>query len=245
MRQFKWMLLTLITAFSVSSCFIDIDDDDSPGGCLNGQGPIVTEDLDLNRIDAIDLKLPATVYLRQGEEQRVVVEGQSNIVDFMERTVKGGLWEIEVDRCVRNMEELRIYITLPEITAVKISGSGKILSENSLLTDDLDVDISGSGDISLGVVADDINTTVSGSGNVVLKGETDEIRFFVSGSGDLRAFDLKARKGEVEIGGSGDVEVYVTEQLNVRISGSGDVLYHGNPSLNVSISGSGEVVDAN
>jgi len=81
MRQFKWMLFTLITAVSVSSCFIDIDDDDDPsGGCLNGQGPIVTEDLTLNRIDAIDLKLPATVYLRQGEEQSVVVEGQSNIV---------------------------------------------------------------------------------------------------------------------------------------------------------------------
>jgi len=163
----------------------------------------------------------------------------------MERTVKGGVWEIEVDRCIRNMEEMRIFITLPEITEVKISGSGKIISENMLKADDLEVGISGSGDITLGVLADDINTSISGSGNVVLEGEADEIRFLVSGSGDLRAFDLMARKAEVEISGSGDVEVYVTEQLNVSITGSGDVLYHGNPSLNVSISGAGEVVDAN
>lgn len=239
------MLFSLITVFSVSSCFIDIDDDGTDSTCLRGSGPIVSEEMELNRIDGINLKLPGTVYLRQGDVQKVVVEGQSNIVDYLERTVKGGMWEIEVDRCVRNMEELRIFITLPQIATVRISGSGKVIGETMLVADDIDLGISGSGDISLALMADDINSGISGSGNLILEGEADEIRFLVSGSGDLQAFKLKARKGEVEISGSGDVEVYATEQLDILITGSGDVLYHGNPSLNVAISGSGEVVDAN
>ena len=245
MRQFKWMLLSLITAFSVSSCFIDIDEDGPGGACLRGSGPIVTEELELNRIGGIGLKLPRTVYLRQGDEQKVVVEGQSNVIDFLERTVKGGLWEIEIDQCVSNMEDLRIFITLPEITTVNISGSGKVVSENMFVADDIDIGIAGSGDISLALNADDVNSAITGSGNLVLEGRADEIRFRVSGSGDLRAFEMEARKGQVDISGSGDVEVYATEQLDIAISGSGDVLYHGKPSLNVSISGSGEVVDAN
>lgn len=245
MKQVKWIVLSIITAFSVSSCFIDIDDEPGDSGCLRGQGAIITEDLELNRIDAIDLKLPATVYLRQGDEQRVTVEGQPNIIDYLERTVKGGLWEVEVDRCIRDMEDLRIFITVPEVEAVLISGSGQVIGENMLTADDLDIGISGSGDISLQLTADDVQTSISGSGNLRLDGEADEIVFRVSGSGDLRAFGLKARKGEVNISGSGDAEVHVTEELSVTITGSGDVLYHGSPSLNVSISGSGEVVDAN
>lgn len=245
MKPLKLIFLSLVTAFSVSSCFIDIDDDPFDGGCLRGQGGILTEDMSLNRIDAIDLQVPAKVYIRQGSEQRVMIEGQANIIDNLERTVRGGLWVIESERCIREMEELRIFITVPEVAFLKLSGSGQILSENELVTDDLELIISGSGDINLSLMADDIETLVTGSGNLRLTGLADELSFDLTGSGSLLAFDLETRKGEVNIEGSGDAEVHVTEELNVDISGSGDVFYHGSPSLNVAITGSGEVIDAN
>jgi len=247
MKSLKWIyLLSIASAFTLSGCFIDIDEDGfGDSTCLRGSGPVISEELTLNRIDAIDLKLPGTVYLRQGEEQKVVVEAQANIIDYLERTVKGGQWDIEVDRCVRDMEEVRIFITVPELVGITISGAGKVITENEIVGDDIDVGIPGSGSISLVCDADDLNVEITGSGSLSLEGLADEIRYRVSGSGDLKAFKLRARKGEVNISGSGDVEVFVTEELNVFITGSGDVLYQGNPSLNVSISGSGEVIDAN
>lgn len=235
----------MITAFSVSGCFIDIDDDPFNGPCVRGDGPIVTEEFDLDRIDAIDLSLPATVYLRQGDVQVVEVEGQADVLDEINRDVRSGLWKIETNRCVRNLEELRIFITVPNLTEVKISGSGKVISENTFVIDDIELRISGSGDFDMGLDADDINAVISGSGNMKLDGIADNLRFQCSGSGDLQAFNLDARKGTIEITGSGDAEVSVAEALNVRISGSGDVFYRGRPSLNVSITGSGKVIDAN
>lgn len=246
MKMVKWIFFALISSVSLSGCFIDIDDDNGLNGCLKGQGPIISEELNLNRIDAIDLQLPAKVYITQGPEQKVEVEGQANVIDYLERTVRGGLWEIGIDeRCVNNMESMRIFLTLPDITGLKISGSGEIISENTLYADDIDLSIEGSGNISLDLEADDIDASVSGSGNLRLVGLADEISFHVTGSGDMQAFKLMARKGEVNIDGSGDVELYITEILNVYITGSGDVLYKGLPSLNVSVSGSGGVIDAN
>ncbi len=246
MKMSKWIFFALISSLTLSGCFIDINDDGGIDGCIRGEGPIISEELDLNRIDAIDLQLPAKVYIRQGPEQRVEVEAQGNIIDYLEHTVRGGYWEITIDeRCVRNMEDMRIFLTLPEITALKISGSGEIISENTLKTDDLDLSIAGSGNISLDVEADDIDADISGSGNLRLGGLADEISFTVTGSGDLQAFDLMARKGDIHIDGSGDVEIYVSEELSVSITGSGDVLYKGGASLNVSVSGSGGVIDAN
>ncbi len=246
MKTTKWIFFALLASFSLSGCFIDIDDDMGFDNCLRGTGPIVVEELDLSRIDAIDLQLPGKVYLQQGPEQKVEVEGPANVVDYLERRVRGGLWEIGIeDRCVRNLESLRIYLTVPELIELRISGEGEIVSEGTLETDDLDLVIEGSGNIALNLIADDIDAEISGSGNLRLGGEADEITFEVTGSGDLQAFPLMARKGEVRISGSGDVELYITELLDVQITGSGDVLYKGSPSLNVSVSGSGGVVDAN
>lgn len=247
MKSLKWVyLFSMAMSFTFSGCFIDLTEEDfGDTGCLRGSGPIVSEELTLNRIDAVDLKLPGTVYLRQGPEQKVVVEAQSNIIDYLERTVKGGQWDIEVERCIRDMEEVRIFITVPELVGIRISSSGKVITENQIVGDDIDIGIIGEGDISLACDADDLTVVIEGSGSLALEGLADEIRYRVSGSGDLKAFKLLARKGDVNISGSGDVEVYVTEELNVDITGSGDVLYQGNPSLNVSISGTGEVIDAN
>jgi len=51
---------------------------------------------------------------------------------------------------------------------------------------------------------------------------------------------LKTKECEVEIYGSGDCDVNVSESLDVRINGSGNVTYKGNPAeVNQKVSGSG------
>ena len=120
---------------------------------------------------------------------------------------------------------MRIFITLPDFDLINISGSGEIISETFLNVDDIDLTISGSGDIDLGIEADDIKSSISGSGNILLEGTADEIDFRISGSGDYGAFNLDSNRAYIEIIGSGDAEVYVGEQLDVKISGSVDVMY--------------------
>ncbi len=243
MRTLKWIFPGLVMAFSLSSCILDIDD--NLGGCIRAEGPVTSEMLELGRIEGIDLAIPATVFLTQGAEQSVEIEAQEEVIDQLETSVRGGIWDIEYDRCVKNESSIRIYITLPELTSLKISGSGEIISQNKLVVDDLEVEIPGSGDIDLVLEADDIEARISGSGSIRFEGIADALDINIPGSGDLKCYNLEARKASVKISGSGDAELWVTEDLDVDISGSGDVFYKGSPSLNVSVSGSGGVVDAN
>jgi len=158
MRTLKWILPSCFLALSLSSCIIDIDDD--LGGCVRAEGPVSSEEFDLGRIEGIDLAIPATVFLSQGEEQRVEIEAQDDVIDQIETDVRAGIWTIEYDRCVKNESSIRIYITVKELTSVKISGSGEVISQTTLVVDDLDVGISGSGDIDLALEADDIDRAV-------------------------------------------------------------------------------------
>ena len=243
MKTLKWILPLCLLTLGLSSCIIEVNDD--PGGCVKAEGIVSSEILDLGRIDGIDLAIPATVFISQGEEQEVEIEAQDDVINQISTTVRGGIWTIEYDRCVKNESSIRIYITVKDLTSVDISGSGEILSQGTLIVDDLDVGITGSGDIDLALEADDIDAKISGSGSIRFDGTADALNINITGSGDFQCFNLEARKASIKISGSGDAEMWVTEELDVDIAGSGDVFYKGSPSLNVSVSGSGGVVDAN
>ncbi len=244
MNKLNWIFLLLATVFVAGGCYFD-DDDDGFLDCESGEGSIVTQELNLNDFNSLELNIDAEVRLTQGNPQRVVVEGQRNIIDLLEIDVRNDNWDIEFDRCVRRSEDLKIFITIPDIKTLQVGGSGLIFGENTFVGDDLILRISGSGDIDLAVDVEDIDSRISGSGKVRLEGITEDFEFKISGSGDYRTFDLESKRGEVDISGSGDAEVRVEDLLDVDISGSGDVKYKGRPILNVNISGSGRVIDAN
>lgn len=237
--------LVLLTSLTLTGCFFD-DDDGGIFNCVDGQGPIVSETFDLPAFTGVELKISADVYLTAGSEQEVVVEGQQNIIDLIELTVVNDTWEIDIDGCTRFDEKLKIFITVPEVTYLKISGSGDMVSENTLATENMILRISGSGDMDLAVdVTDYLDAKISGSGTILLEGITDTAELEVSGSGDYRTFGLESRKSDIKISGSGDAEVWATDILDIKISGSGDVYYRGNPSISVDVTGSGEIIDAN
>ena len=193
------------------------------GKGIKGEGPKVRETLQLDKISGFSLGVPADVFLSKGK-QKVEIRGQKNIIANIERDVRGGYWNIEFDKNVKDMSDLEIYITLPSFDKLAIAGAGSIIGEDEFNNlSDLDVSIAGSGDIELEGTAEDLEVSIAGSGDIKLK-------------------DLKAGNCEVSIAGSGDCEIHVSADLKVSIAGSGDVKYKGNPSkVKSSIAGSGDV----
>jgi len=237
------LILAFMTSTLFTSCFID--DDNGLFGCVDGDGPSELRELDIDEFDEIVLTMDAEIILTQGDEQSVMVDGKPNIIDEIERDVHHRRWTIEPDDCVRDVGNLVFFITIPHLRMLKISGPGEIYTDNTFLVGDMDLEISGSGEIDMGLEADDLDIKISGSGKILLEGIADEMDASISGSGDIRAFEFPVRDADINISGSGDAEVHVDEFLRIRITGSGDVYYRGQPALDISISGSGDVVDAN
>ncbi|MBK8878175.1 MAG: DUF2807 domain-containing protein [Haliscomenobacter sp.] len=241
------LLIILSTSFlflALSSCIVDFYDDND-GPCIRGSGPVVSETINVPDFTGISLDISANVYITQGPEFRVKAEGYANIIDELNRRVRNGVWEITLNDCVRNTGDLTLYITMPEVQSVHNTSSGDIISENILVTDDIYITNSGSGDIDLGLDADDIDARLSGSGKLFLEGEADELTLDVTGSGDYRGFKLKLNRADIRTTGSGDAEIWVLNYLKARISGSGDILYRGSPQIDFSGSGSGDLINAN
>lgn len=211
--------------------------------CRRGQGELETRSFDLGSIDGLSIDGNARVYLRQGDAQLVEVQTYPNVFEALETRVADGLLINHLDGCWDHTG-LTCFITITKpLTQISLSGSGEVIGE-SLITaaDQLDLDVSGSGEIELDLEALDITSDLSGSGKIRLMGTAHDQIVRVSGSGDYLAFDLIAEDCEVSVSGSGQVEVYLNGELDANVSGSGDIIYRGTPtSIDASVDGSGEV----
>lgn len=228
----------LFTLFSIGQ----IDAQSWYGSGVKGQGAKVKKTFDLPNFDAVQLTIDGDVYLRQGDSQSVEIEAQENILELISTEVEGNAWKIKFDKNVRTHDGVKIWITIPHLTMVAVSGSGDIEGQNYFKgLGDLRVAVSGSGGIDLESDSQSLDAAVSGSGDIELGGTTGDCDIRISGSGDVTAFDLETETCGVKIAGSGDASVNVRNELEVKIAGSGDVVYKGNPRVKSKISGSGDV----
>ncbi|MFK7971601.1 MAG: head GIN domain-containing protein [Bacteroidia bacterium] len=255
------ILILLVAAFALfaTSC-----DELADGVCENGEGPIETVTLNVPSFDAITLSNSADVVVTQGPDQSVSVSGEQNIIDLIDTDVQDGVWKIRFTKCVRNMDDMTIYITVPELTAVKIDGAGDITGDGTFSTDKFVAEINGAGDIDMEVDADEITADIDGAGDIKMTLTTKRLFSTIRGAGDLEfdgyttlhdislrgagdvfGYDLESSEAVVSVAGAGDVKVSVVDKLDININGAGNVYYKGTPSLNIRIEGAGEVIDAN
>lgn len=233
-------ILTLALGLSVLAFFSGCQLFD--GFCPRGSGTPETRTLSMPAINGITLAVAGKVNISQGLVQQVEVTGYPNLLDILKTDVSSGHWRIEFDEnCVRNNDDFVVNITVTDLEQVRIAGSGSIEGQTPFFVNDVDVEISGSGDINMDLAAANIFSTISGSGNIFLKGLANRHTLDISGSGDFHGFDLISQHSDVNIAGSGSADVHAVQTLKVRISGSGNVQYKGSPSVDVSVSGSGKV----
>lgn len=218
------------------------------GICRRGSGPIQSDTLSFSAFTGVELAEMATVTLTQGNTQSVVFTGNENVIESLDSRVENGHLVIELDGCFTTYD-LEVAITLPSsqaLTALVVSGAGSIQSQGSLVSaSDLDLVVSGAGNITLSTEAQAVTSTISGAGDINLIGQATAHKATISGSGDLASFDFPVDTADITISGTGRADVTVSQDLTVEISGAGSVFYKGNPTINQTISGTGKVVDAN
>jgi len=132
---------------------------------------------------------------------------------------------------------------LKSITDIDVDGNGKVKFENMFTSEDVELNVDGSGEIDAMLNVEDLESYVSGSGQIKLSGKAEDHDVECSGSGAVRAYDLITEETVVDLSGSGDCELNVTDNLNGSISGSGVVYYQGSvDDVNIKTSGSGKFV---
>ena len=200
----------------------------------------------VGEFNEVHFKISGTLYLTQGNTFSVVIEGDEDTIEDIETRVSNDRLIVEWVRPNRWFNgfngSVDVYVTMKEIEGLAVSGSGVLVGENKLTSDNLDLSVSGSGRINVGVDAKDLDISISGSGRIEVNGNSNYNELAISGSGRFEGLGLQASSYDVKISGSGTAKINVTEAINSKISGSGSIRYKGNPlKVRADVSGSGRV----
>jgi hypothetical protein len=204
--------------------------------------PIASQTYDIEGFNEIFINGKGNLFLTQGEDYDVEIEAEENVLEILKVEKEGSALVIGDKRTLLSRKPINIFITMPEVLSVKVSGSGNIEGENLISSEELEIVLAGSGDVNLDVEVEKLITKISGSGNGIYSGKANSHEIIISGSGDIKALNLETEKTKVTISGFGDTEVFANDELQVKISGSGKVEYKGDPSVIPTISGRGSVV---
>ena len=197
-----------------------------------------------------------TVYLKQTNKQEVTVEALTEIFSVSEIKVENGILMVNVDRKpdspnksiwqkiddIKLNPTMKLYVSVKNLNDLQVNGNGKIISENSIAADYINLGVSGGGSMDVDLKGNTIKAELSGSGLMTVKGYATSIDAVVSGSGTLNGYNCALETAKAKVSGSGLCQLNVSNNIDALVLGNGQVKHKGNTkSAQKKIYGSGTI----
>lgn len=212
-------------------------------GRVDGNGDLKKESRDVSGFTGLEVGGSARVILVQGSTESVQIEAESNLLPIIVTNVENHNLSIHFKKGynVHHNKPITVWVTVKDIDYIGASGGVSIDATKGIKTDRIKVDVSGSMKIDLALQAKELNADFSGSADAHITGNVERASYDVSGSAKIIAPDFQTSESNVDISGSGKLDLAVAKELNVSVSGSGNVHYKGSPTITKHISGSGKI----
>lgn len=226
-------LMLLTTAVTMTSCV-----NFWKSGTMSG-GKSVSEIRSLKGFEEIEISGSPTVYYTQADSCSVKVKGPENLVKNIITEIDGkslvirnkgkiGVFNVQLS----DEDELAVIVTSPDLTAIRLNGSGDFISWQHIDTDNMEVILRGSGDIEMKtIICDQCSVELVGSGDISMpKLEAREVSAVLVGSGDIDLGLQKVDNTSLSLRGSGDIKSDFSEgcgAVDCELRGSGDITLKG------------------
>ena len=220
MKKLILPFLSLALLFNISC------DDDNGKVRIVGSGNVITESRTLDPFDEIEIRSVIDANIIFGISPELTVTADDNIIDLVSTEVNQN--KLIVTLPDGEYEDITVIInsTNPDIQSISATGVNNISVSGFQNLDQLDVNITGVGNLEMVGSAELLNVNNSGSTNVF-------------------GFDFIAKTCNINLSGVGNIQITVTDLLTGSLTGVGNIFYKGNPQVSVSVSGVGNLINSN
>lgn len=211
---------------------------------VNGNGNITTQTYDIKNFTGVDIGGVSAIYLTQDSTYSVKVEVDENILPYLDvKASEGTLYVNNKDHAnIDPTGKMKIYISLPELEKLDISGASSIETKNKFTQKaNLNIDISGASSGSIAIHSPKVNIDISGASTLDIAGETRDVIADVSGASTLNAFNLLAENTKIDASGASTARVFASVSLSGEASGASGIRYKGKPQINIGDGGVGSI----
>ena len=219
-------------------------DSDSGWDCIKTGGEIVEREIVVTNFTEILVWQHVKLFVKYGEEQKVVVQTGENLIRDIEVIVVNGRLELsDKNGCnlMRDYDMTNVYVTAPNITEIRNSSGLTVESIGvlpyprlHLLSEDhsTENDYYADGDFNLELNVEHLSVTANGLASFYLSGTTDYANFgLFAGNCRIFAADLAVEKLELYHRSSADMIVNPQQFIKGKIVGIGNVVSKNRPPV--------------
>ena len=232
-----YLLVIALTLLSYNTSFAQFKK-------VKGNGNITTKTHTTSDYHKVAVVGSMDVILEKGTEGTIRVTTDENIHEYVTIESNKGVLKIKIKNYVNIKSKKSIHITVPfkSLDNVSLDGSGSVLTNDQIKSDQFEAEIGGSGEMNLDIDVNRVNAKVNGSASLKIIGTATDLEIKVIGSGDFDGGSLIAQNVEANVTGSGEALVVAKSSIKARVYGSGDIKYLGNPStIDNKVLGSGDI----
>lgn len=192
---------------------------------IKGNGVMVEKDYTdcLENVKKLDYRIISNLQLQveEGIKPQLIVHAEENILPIIKVQVKGSTLHIHSKGSYSTSKKIKIILNLPFLNEIISSGVSKI--EGSYEGEQLKLD-------------------VSGTGSMTLEGTVNKLQMEISGTSKVDLEHLIANTVKVEQSGTSKSKMHANDSAQIDISGVATAEVYGNPEkLESNTSGLGKV----
>lgn len=199
---------------------------------VSGSGNIVTEERKVaNAFTKIEASNAIKVEIRKGKSTALSVEADDNLIQYVQTEVSGNTLSVRIksNTNMRQTTKMIVYVTMPEIKSIDVSGAATVSMMSEFSGDHLDVEAGGAGQVKVDFVGRKVRVDVGGAGRVELRGSADEADYDASSAGLIDAKALSAKVVVARANSAGNIKLTATESLDAKANSAASIRYEGNP----------------
>jgi hypothetical protein len=231
------MAIALFMALFLSSCVFDVNF----GQGKKGNGVVVKDSREVySEFTQVTASEGLDVYVTQGDDYEIRVEADENIIDLIGTDIKNGKLRVHAIENI-GMATKKVFVTLPEITALDASSGADLISRNMIRANKISLEASSGAGIKVELVADEVEVDTSSGADIRMTGEATLMYADASSGSDIRARDFTVKTCHADASSGADISVNVSEFLIADASSGADISYTGEASVEKKKSVSGRV----
>lgn len=191
--------------------------------------------------------------LRQGEPELLVIEAAGDVLDQIGASVSdgrltirnNGTWTERLRDALSTSltrQQVTYQLTVRDLSQLEVLGMARV-DMAQLATEGLALRLEGACQLTIrSLETDDLSVDLRGTGRVTLGGRAARQQVVIDGLSTYEAEGLESEQASVQLRGSGRATVWATQELDVTIRGLGRVAYRGRPAVRQQVMPMGVVV---
>lgn len=202
---------------------------------IKGNGNIVSREISVSTFIRLHLSGKGRIELHQGDEEKVVIETDENLLDCFSVENSGRTLYVSAEAKFRKPLYthcvVKVFLRQMNTLYVRNEGGHVVCPHEITLLEPLEIKVQSEGNTALNLAVPSIKILCQAEGSVTLQGTCEKIDIKNQSEGDFDSSLLKAGELYIKNMAEGNVKLFADKTIRIKHYGQGYIHYSGNATV--------------